>query len=203
MRTDAVFVGGGAIGLASAWLAARAGLSVEVVDPSPGRGASWVAAGLLAPVSEVSFGEGRLAGLLAAGAARWEAFAQELEAAAGAAVGYRSCGAVAVGLDASDRAAIDDLLPLYRSLELEATRLTATQCRRRVQVLSPDIRGGADLPADHQVDNRRLVEALVVACDRAGVRVRTAVVDEVIVTGAGRRACVSPMGRSFRPARSC
>ena len=38
-------VGGGVIGLAIAWRAAQAGLSVTVVDQTPGRGASWAAAG--------------------------------------------------------------------------------------------------------------------------------------------------------------
>jgi glycine oxidase len=185
VATDAVFVGGGVIGLASAWLAARKGLSVVVVDPTPGRGASWVAAGLLAPVSEVSFGEEALGGLLAAGASHWPDFAGELEEATGLAVGYRAHGAVAVGLDASDRAAIDDLLPLYRERGLEATRLTATQCRRLIPALSPDVRGGGELPADHQVDNRLLIHALLAACRSAGVTIRTVSVEQVTVAEPG------------------
>jgi len=187
VTTDAVFVGGGVIGLSSAWVCARRGLQVTVVDPAPGRGASWVAAGILAAVSEVSFGEERLADLLAAGARRWPAFAEELEASAGLPVGYRTCGAIAVGVDASDRAAIDDLLNLYRELGLRASRLSGTECRRRVPALSPDVRGGGDLPADHQVDNRLLVMALLAACSRAGARVVTAAVDRVVL-GAGGAA---------------
>jgi len=55
--SDAVVVGGGVIGLGIAWRAARAGLAVTVVDETPGRGASWAAAGMLAPVTEVHYGE--------------------------------------------------------------------------------------------------------------------------------------------------
>jgi glycine oxidase len=51
--TDVVVVGGGVIGLAIAWRAAGAGMTVTVVDQAPGRGASWAAAGMLAPVTEV------------------------------------------------------------------------------------------------------------------------------------------------------
>jgi glycine oxidase len=185
VTTDAVFVGGGVIGLSAAWLAAGAGLDVTVVDPDPGHGASWVAAGILAAVSEVSFGEESLAALLAAGARRWPAFAERLQAASGVSVGYRACGTVAVGFDASDRAAIDDLLALHRSLGLEATRLSGTECRQRVPALSPDVRGGGDLPADHQVDNRSLVGALLAGCRRAGVTMIDRSVDRVVLAGSG------------------
>ena len=59
---DALVVGGGIIGLTSAWRMAERGMRVAVVDPEPGRGASWVAAGMLAPVTEVHYTEERAAG---------------------------------------------------------------------------------------------------------------------------------------------
>ena len=64
-------VGGGVIGLGIAWRAAQAGLSVTVVDQTPGRGASWAAAGMLAPVTEVHYGERPLLALNLEAAARW------------------------------------------------------------------------------------------------------------------------------------
>ena len=45
------------IGSSIAWRCAKAGLKVLVVDPEGGRGASWAAAGLLAPVTEAHYGE--------------------------------------------------------------------------------------------------------------------------------------------------
>jgi glycine oxidase len=57
---DVVVAGGGVIGLSIAWQSAARGLSVLVADPHPGRGASWAAAGMLAPVTEVHYGEERL-----------------------------------------------------------------------------------------------------------------------------------------------
>jgi glycine oxidase len=50
---DVFVVGGGVIGLGIAWQARLRGLSVTLVDPEPGHGASWAAAGMLAPVTEV------------------------------------------------------------------------------------------------------------------------------------------------------
>ncbi|MDQ2880742.1 MAG: FAD-dependent oxidoreductase, partial [Actinomycetota bacterium] len=50
-------VGGGVIGLSCAWRAAAAGFAVTVHDPAPGSGASRVAGGMLAPVTETVPGE--------------------------------------------------------------------------------------------------------------------------------------------------
>ena len=58
---DVVVVGAGAIGLACAWRAAQRGLRVRVLErDAPGSGASGIAAGMLAPVGEASWGEDRL-----------------------------------------------------------------------------------------------------------------------------------------------
>jgi glycine oxidase len=55
---DALVVGGGIVGLTVAWRAAQCGMSVTVLErDATGQGASHVAAGMLAPVSEVEFGE--------------------------------------------------------------------------------------------------------------------------------------------------
>src|SRR5680860_1916227 len=47
--TGVLVAGGGLIGLSVAWHAAQRGLSVTVVDQAPGAGASYAAAGMLAP----------------------------------------------------------------------------------------------------------------------------------------------------------
>jgi len=48
---------------ADSWRARLRGLEVTVVDPDPGQGASWLAAGMLAPVSEAHYGEEALLAL--------------------------------------------------------------------------------------------------------------------------------------------
>src|SRR5215218_9002293 len=126
---DVVVVGGGVVGLGVAWRAAQAGMAVTVVDPAPGRGASWAAAGMLAPVTEVHYGEQALLRLNLAAAARWPGFAAELEEAAGRPPGYLACGTLTVARDADDLAVIDELYRFQQGLGLEVERLRSRECR--------------------------------------------------------------------------
>src|SRR4029453_3173120 len=111
---DAVVGGGGVIGLGIAWRAASAGMAVTVVDQAPGKGASWAAAGMLAPVTEVHYGEAQLLALNLAAAGRWPSFAAEVEEASGRPVGYRPRGAPGGARGADDTAAPHDPYPAPR-----------------------------------------------------------------------------------------
>jgi glycine oxidase len=185
--SDVVVIGGGVIGLAIAWRAALGGLSVTVVDPSPGKGASWAAAGMLAPVTEVEHGEHALLRLNLASAGRYPSFVAELEEASGQEVGYRPCGTLAVAFDSDDKAVLDELHLFQERLGLKSERLRGRECRGIEPLLAPVVRGGLLVHGDHQVDNRRLSFALLVAAARAGVEVvagRAAVIcDGEVVAG--------------------
>lgn len=181
--SDLVVVGGGALGLAIAWKAAAAGVPPILVDPNPGRGASWAAAGMLAPVTEVHYGEERLLRLNLYSSERWPDFAAELEAAAGRPVGYRRCGTLTVARDSDDNAALEDLFAFQRRLGLEVERLGSRDCRTLEPALTPRVRGGILVPGDHQVDNRALVTALRQAAERAGVRIRQVAARDLLVSG--------------------
>ncbi|NUK05666.1 glycine oxidase ThiO [Streptomyces lunaelactis] len=167
--SDVLVIGGGIIGLVTAWRAAQRGLRVAVADPEPGGGAAQVAAGMLAAVTELHYGEQTLLGLNLESARRYPAFVAELEEASGASVGYRACGTLAVALDADDRAHLRELHALQRRSGLESEWLTGRECRRLEPMLAPGVRGGLRVDGDHQVDPRRLAAALVTACERAGV----------------------------------
>ncbi len=168
-QSDVVVVGGGIIGLAIAWRAASVGLAVTVVDLDPGRGSTWAAAGMLAPVAEAQFGEESLAALNVAAVRAWPGFAAALEAGSGQPVHFRADGTLLVAGDASDRAATDRVLAFHLAIGLAAERLGARACRESEPLLAPGISGGVDLPDDHQVDNRSTVEALLAACVAGGV----------------------------------
>lgn len=170
MGADVAVVGGGAIGMSIAWRTAQRGLSVVVVDDQAS-GASWAAAGMIAPVTEVWYGEEPLLALNLASAARWPDFAEELAAAAGADIGYRRCGTVLVARDADEASALDELHTFQAKLGLEAERLGSRELRRLEPGLSPRVRGGILVNGDHQVDNRALLPALRTAATRAGAAI--------------------------------
>ncbi|WP_328860279.1 glycine oxidase ThiO [Streptomyces sp. NBC_00306] len=181
--SDVLVVGGGIIGLVTAWRAAQRGLAVTVADPEPGGGAAQVAAGMLAAVTELHYGEQTLLALNVASAQRYPAFVAELEEASGQGVGYRACGTLAVALDADDRAHLRELHALQRRSGLASEWLTGRECRRLEPMLAPGVRGGLRVDGDHQVDPRRLASSLVTACERAGVVFRHGWAERLSVTG--------------------
>jgi glycine oxidase len=173
---DVAVVGGGAIGFAVAWRCAQRGMRVAVYDPAPGSGASSVAAGMLAPVSEAYFGEPELTALMVASAGLWPAFAKEL--ATFGDVGYRTDGTLVAALTTDDAAAAARLWRYQASLGLPVEELSAEQMRETEPVLHPRVRRGARL-GDHQADSRRLVAVLRTATEAAGVRVVAQRVDSL------------------------
>ncbi|MFB7027378.1 MULTISPECIES: glycine oxidase ThiO [unclassified Streptomyces] len=194
---DVLVVGGGIIGLVTAWRAARRGLSTAVVDPEPGGGAARVAAGMLAAVTELHYGEETLLGLNLASAARYPAFVAELEEATGLDVGYRACGTLAVALDADDRAHLRELHALQTRCGLASEWLSGRECRRLEPMLAPGVRGGLRVDGDHQVDPRRLAAALVVACERAGVVFHRALAERLSVVRDRARGAVLAGGEEL------
>jgi len=166
-----VVVGGGVIGLACAWrVAQRLDADVTLLDPSPGDGASAVAAGMLAPLTEAHPTEHPLLRLSLTAARRYPDFIADVETASGEDPGYATAGTLAVALDADDRAELDVLAGHLADAGLAAERLTGRECRRLEPALTPDIRGGLRVDGDRSVDNRRLVRALRRAALNAGVR---------------------------------
>ncbi|HEX6229051.1 MAG TPA: FAD-dependent oxidoreductase, partial [Solirubrobacterales bacterium] len=116
---DAVVVGGGVIGLSCAWRAAQRGARVAVVERSrPPAGATRVAAGMLAPVGELTFGEPELLEMTLAAAELYPGFVEELEEVSGASAGYRRLGALHVALDRDEAAELRRVHELQRSLGL-------------------------------------------------------------------------------------
>jgi len=182
-RYDLVVVGGGTIGLASAWRAAQRGLGVAVVDPEPGRGASWAAAGMLAPVSEVHYGEEALLTLALAAARQWPSFAADLSAAVDRPIGYHATGTLIVAADDGDRAWAEELHGFQRDLGLEVEWLTSRRARQLEPAVAPGVRGAIWVAGDHQVHNRLLVQALLDAAQGAGVDVHRRRVEAVEVSG--------------------
>jgi glycine oxidase len=140
-------VGGGIIGLSIAWQLSRRGVDVTVFDD--GADGAWhVAAGMLAPGGEAAYETPALVRLMAASARRWPSFASEL----GVDVGYDETGTLSLAVTADDVATA--------SREWHSPALRPSRLRELEPALSPRVRAGVHLPADRQVDPRRVVAAL-------------------------------------------
>ncbi|MDP1848247.1 MAG: glycine oxidase ThiO [Solirubrobacteraceae bacterium] len=185
--TDVAVIGGGVIGLAIAWRAAARGLRVCVLERGElGAGASRVAAGMLAPVTEADAGELALLGLGLRSARDWPAFAAELEQAAGADPGLRRSGALVVARDRDEAEALERELALRLELGLDVQRLLPSAARRLEPALAPTVRLALDVAGDHSADPRAVVLALAEAARRAGVTLRTCTAVERIESRGGR-----------------
>ncbi len=190
---DVVIVGGGVIGLSCAWRLVRRGARVAVVERSrPPAGATRVAAGMLAPVGELAFGEPELLKMTLAAAKLYADFVAELEAASGISTGYRRDGALHVALDRDEAAELRRVHELQRSLGLGAEWLSPRRCRELEPGLSPSFNGGVHAPEEASVDPRALAAALLSALEAAdgielltGTEVGEALLDGERIAGVG------------------
>ncbi len=171
-RFDALIAGGGVIGLSCAWRASQRGLSVCVLERDRvGSGATDVAAGMLAPVGEASWGEESLLHLNLASHGLWPRFASELERESGAASGFARIGALHVALDRDETEDLRRQHELHREHGLESEWLEPAACRELEPGLAPSVAGGVLAPHEGAADPRQLSAALLAALRARGAAV--------------------------------
>lgn len=158
-----------------------------LVDPAPASGASVVAPGLLAPVTEAHFGEEDVLKLNLASAGMYPDFIAELEELTREACGYERYGTLVVARDEDDVAELNRLLAFQRELQLDVEFLDARAVRHLEPGLTSRLRGGLFARNDHRVDPGALTGALVIACERVGVKM---VQEHVVRISAGDRFAV-------------
>ena len=161
MSASALVVGGGVVGVTCAWRLARAGYRVSIFDPSPGGGATWAAAGMIAPNAEVAPGERSNFELQRRAMGAWELLAGELFDVVGRRVSISVTGTLLTGWDAGDR----QLLDQFRRTATDYG-VTCTDVRRDVNSelfvgLSDRIRSGILLDGDGWVDPDEAMRALL------------------------------------------
>lgn len=182
-----IVVGGGAIGLCCAWRLARGGAKTVVLDRAePPAGATRVAAGMLAPIGELAFGEPELLRMTIAAAELYPDFVAELEAASELGSGYARHGALHIALDRDEAAELRRVHDLQRSLGLGAEWLPPRRCRELEPGLTPSFNGGVHAPEEAAIDPRRMTAALLAALAAEGVEVRSGT-DVIASLRAGER----------------
>jgi len=161
-------IGGGVVGLTTAWELAQRGLSVSVVDQGlVGREASWAGAGMLPPaqlcespgVRELALRSTQL----------WPRISEVLHEQTGLDNGYRACGAIQIAIDSG--ADLADQIEGYQQQGVPVERLDAAGLKQIEPGLSDDLQQGYFLPTMAQVRNPWHLRALRLACENLGVTI--------------------------------
>lgn len=164
-------IGGGIAGLSLAFRLAKGRHEISVFDPAPAMGSSLAAAGMLAPASEVNFGELPLLGLMRLSNEMWGDFAAELESLCPLSLGLRNEGTLVIGKDGNDSSELERLEGFQKELQIAVTRLTRSQLKELEPELALPVAYAALIESDRQVDNRALLEALQLALQTMGVEI--------------------------------
>jgi glycine oxidase len=188
---DALIIGGGVMGCASALALAREGLSVTVLERSvPGAEASSAAAGMLAAQAEAhgatlssgAGGGGAFLALSLASRALFPALAEELRATTGIDVEHRACGALRIAVDEGSEAELARTRDAHAALGLRAEILSGAA----LAALEPGLgaaRAALHFPDDARIDPPIYLRALRIAAERRGARFRSGgVVDRVAIS---------------------
>ena len=180
MDDTIAIIGAGVCGLGIGWRLAQAGRPVTVFERGEaGLGATWTAAGMLAPQVEAEPSEERLLSLLLESRAMWADFAAELEAASGVAIDYRTEGTLVVAHNRDDVERLRFQYDFQRRLGLDLEWISGYEARQREPHLARTVTAAVFSAPDHQVDNRKLARALRESFVRAGgdLRERAEVLD--------------------------
>ncbi len=170
-HSDVIVIGAGLIGLASADALARRGLTVRVLDQRASHeAASWAGAGMLAPHPERARHEA-FEDLCLRSFERYPRFVADLVERTALDPELRTDGVLIV---APSEAAAERLRERARELRaraVDATWLDAAEAREIEPAFETHQHGAVLVAAGGQVDNRRLLAALEIACRSAGVTV--------------------------------
>ena len=166
---DVCVVGGGIVGLALGRELALRGRSVQVLESQRvgERSAANVAAGMLAPASEVDLSDSRLTEFALAAHAMYPEWCAALARESGLDAGFDATGTLIVALHHDHLALLERLYEFQRERGLTAERLSAASARDLEPCLAPGVIG-ALRTEDTQVDPRRAMRALVAAIAAAG-----------------------------------
>jgi len=167
----ALVVGGGVIGLTSAFQLARGGWAVTLFDPSPGRGATWAAAGMIAPIAEIGPGEETNYELQSGALAGWRTFADELRDVTNKELTIVESGTLLVGWDVSDRRLVDQFAAVAADLGVVPRRVSRDEEPSMFEGVSARIVDGLLVAGDAWLDPDQVVDYVSEANAQLGVSV--------------------------------
>ena len=194
--------GGGVIGMSIGWRLAQRGEPVTILEKGQaGQEASSAAAGMLSIANEVKFQEDLSLLLRLESMKLYPDFVDDLESSSGHDVDYRTEGAIAISLHADDTAELRNLYEYQLEKKLPVRWLSGDEARELEPVLAGFVVAGVMCPMDHQVDNRKLVEAVKAAFLKAGGELHEYCEVEEVRLQSGRPPEVLAAGEEWRAKR--
>lgn len=185
VAVDVCILGAGVIGLSLAWELAKRGARVQIFErDEPGQAASWAAGGMLAPFSE-ELPVGDLLDLACASLTCYPRFVANLIDETGIDPHLRLNGICEVAFDTTHLARLERRVAVAQRRGVAMRRLSSNDVFTFESAIAASVLGGVHCLEEGQLDNRRLVRALLAACRRRGVRIHTGT--EVVALEANRR----------------
>jgi glycine oxidase len=161
---DVLIIGGGVIGLTTAYFLSRDGVRVTLVDKGDfGQEASWAGAGIIPP-GKLDAANTPIEQLRALSSARFSGLSEELLAQTGIDNGYRVSGGLVIVEDEAE--AIDE----WRTGGVECRSLAASELHALEPTLAKHWHSALHLPEMAQIRNPRHLKALVAGCRSLGAR---------------------------------
>ena len=188
-RPRTAIVGAGVNGLAIAWQLARHGCTVDVYERGRiGQGASWAAAGMLAPGAEAEPGEDAVTAAGRQALDLWPAFARDLQQASGIDPELRTDGLMIAATNRDEAEQLRHDHSFLQQQGVPAEWLSGAEARRREPYLRAGLPGALFSPNDGQANNRQLVRALAAAARAAGAQIHEQTPVDALDTAQGRAA---------------
>jgi glycine oxidase len=168
---DVVIVGGGIIGGAIAFELAQHAIRVAIFDrQTPGREASWAAAGMLSPAPD-SVDAIPLVPLARTSLDLYSQFIAAIEEASGQQAGFRPGGAIETFFSRDASRELSTLVALHHGLGLSTEVLRVEEAHELEPALGRDLGAAALLANEASVDNRMLTPAVLAAAETGGVEI--------------------------------
>lgn len=166
---DVVIVGGGVIGCSIAYHLGKAGARVIVVEREEvAAEASSAAAGLLAPIGEIS-GQSAYANLLLASWSLYPELIPKLEEASGVRAEYYRPGSLHTATNAADAESLRRQMATWEPLGLQVTWLTGDEVRAREPLLTTGVEAAIYTPKDGGIQPAAVTRAYAGAARQQGV----------------------------------
>lgn len=168
-------IGGGVIGLATAFRLKRAGADVVVYERGLeiGGGTTARAAGMLGVAYESASDDNpALFHLARRSLLAWPEFASEIQRLSGEGMEYDTTGAIACALTANEEKRLEELAAACQARDMAVRWLSPADLKRQEPAVSEKVRAGLLLPSDAQVDAQLLLQRLAAALQRIGVAFR-------------------------------